>query len=96
MTTSRICRSKSSSVAARLCDATTNNGSGVVITGGTGSFGGIMARHLLASGCPDVVYAFGHGHVGLTAGAATARLVADMISGKHSSIGAAPYSASRF
>ena len=49
-----------------------------------------------ASGCPDVVHAFGHGHVGLTAGAATARLVADMISGKHPSIGAAPYSASRF
>ena len=30
-----------------------------------------------ASGCADVVHAFGHGHVGLTAGAMTARLVAD-------------------
>ena len=49
-----------------------------------------------ASGCPDVVHAFGHGHVGLTAGAATARLVADMISARHPSIEAAPYSARRF
>ena len=49
-----------------------------------------------ASGCPDVVHAFGHGHVGLTAGAATARLVADLISGRHPSIEAAPYSARRF
>ncbi len=49
-----------------------------------------------ASGCPDVVNAFGHGHVGLTAGAATARLVADMISARHPSIEVAPYSARRF
>jgi D-amino-acid dehydrogenase len=50
----------------------------------------------LASGCPDVVHAFGHGHVGLTAGAATARLVADLVSGRPSAIDAAPYSAGRF
>ena len=50
----------------------------------------------LASGCPDVVHAFGHGHVGLTAGAATARLVADLISGKQPAIEVPPYSASRF
>jgi D-amino-acid dehydrogenase len=49
-----------------------------------------------ASGCSDVVHAFGHGHVGLTAAAATARLVADLISGRGSSIAAAPYSARRF
>jgi D-amino-acid dehydrogenase len=49
-----------------------------------------------ASGCSDVVHAFGHGHVGLTAAAATARMVADLISGKCSSIEAAPYSAGRF
>jgi D-amino-acid dehydrogenase len=49
-----------------------------------------------ASGCPDVVHAFGHGHVGLTAGAATGRLVADLISGKPPSIDPAPYSARRF
>jgi len=49
-----------------------------------------------ASGCADVVHAFGHGHVGLTAGAATGRLVADLISGKPPSIDPAPYAARRF
>jgi D-amino-acid dehydrogenase len=49
-----------------------------------------------ASGCADVLHAFGHGHVGLTAGAATARLVADLISGKPPSIDPSPYSARRF
>jgi glycine/D-amino acid oxidase-like deaminating enzyme len=49
-----------------------------------------------ASGCADVVYAFGHGHVGLTAGAATARLVAELIGGRPSSIDLAPYAARRF
>jgi D-amino-acid dehydrogenase len=49
-----------------------------------------------ASGCADVVHAFGHGHVGLTAGAATGRLVADLISGKPPSIDPGPYSARRF
>jgi D-amino-acid dehydrogenase len=49
-----------------------------------------------ASGCADVLHAFGHGHVGLTAGAATARLVADLISGKPPSIDPGPYSARRF
>jgi D-amino-acid dehydrogenase len=49
-----------------------------------------------ASGCPDVVHAFGHGHVGLTAGAATARLVADLIGDRQPTIDPAPYSARRF
>ena len=49
-----------------------------------------------ASGCADVLHAFGHGHVGLTAGAATARLVADLISGKKPAIEVQLYSASRF
>jgi D-amino-acid dehydrogenase len=49
-----------------------------------------------ASGCADVLYAFGHGHVGLTAGATTAQLVADLVSGKPPSIDLTPYSASRF
>ena len=39
-----------------------------------------------SSGCPDVVHAFGHGHVGLTAGAATARLVADIVGGRQPAI----------
>jgi D-amino-acid dehydrogenase len=43
-----------------------------------------------------VVHAFGHGHVGLTAAAATGRLVADLISGKPPSIDPAPYAARRF
>lgn len=50
----------------------------------------------LASGCPDVVHAFGHGHVGLTAGAATARLVADLVSGERPEIDPTPYSVTRF
>jgi len=49
-----------------------------------------------ASGCPDVVHAFGHGHVGLTAGAATARLVADLVGGHTPEIDPLPYSARRF
>lgn len=49
-----------------------------------------------ASGCADIVYAFGHGHVGLTAGATTGRVVADIISGKQTSIDLSPYSARRF
>lgn len=50
----------------------------------------------LASGCADVVHAFGHGHVGLTAGATTARLVADLVGGCVPAIDPAPYSARRF
>ena len=49
-----------------------------------------------ASGCPDIVHAFGHGHVGLTAGAATAKLVADLISGRPPGIDPAPFAAQRF
>jgi len=49
-----------------------------------------------ASGCPDVVHAFGHGHVGLTAGATTGRLVADVISARPLSVELAPYAAARF
>jgi D-amino-acid dehydrogenase len=49
-----------------------------------------------ASGCADVVHAFGHGHVGLTAGAATGRLVADLVSSKPPTIDPGPYSAGRF
>lgn len=49
-----------------------------------------------ATASADIVHAFGHGHVGLTAGAATARLVADLITGTLPSIDPAPYSAQRF
>jgi D-amino-acid dehydrogenase len=49
-----------------------------------------------ASGCGDVVHAFGHGHVGLASGAMTGRVVADLISGKPPSIDVTPFSARRF
>lgn len=49
-----------------------------------------------ASGCPDVLYAFGHGHVGLTAGATTARLIADLINGTPPAFDLTPYAATRF
>ena len=49
-----------------------------------------------ASGCADVIHAFGHGHVGLTAGATTGLIVADIIAGRSARIDLAPYAASRF
>ncbi|MCC6719238.1 MAG: FAD-binding oxidoreductase [Acetobacteraceae bacterium] len=49
-----------------------------------------------ASGCGEVVHAFGHGHIGLAAGAMTGRLVADIVSGKTPVIDPAPYAPSRF
>ena len=50
----------------------------------------------LASGCSDVVYAFGHGHVGLTAGATTGLVVADIVAGRTPRVNLVPYSAVRF
>ncbi len=49
-----------------------------------------------ASGCADVFYAFGHGHLGLAAGPVTGRLVADLIGGLPPVIDPAPYSPRRF
>ena len=49
-----------------------------------------------ASGCADVVHAYGHGHVGLASGPMTGRLVADLISGHKPVIDPAPYSPQRF
>jgi D-amino-acid dehydrogenase len=43
-----------------------------------------------------VVYAFGHGHHGLTQAAATAELVGALIAGEQPAIDLAPYSAQRF
>jgi len=45
---------------------------------------------------PDVVYAFGHGHVGMTAAPMTGKLVADLVAGRPPSIDIAPYAAGRF
>lgn len=49
-----------------------------------------------ASGCTDVVHAFGHGHIGLAAGAMTGRLAADLVGGKPPVIDPAPYAPGRF
>lgn len=45
---------------------------------------------------PNVFYAFGHGHLGLTQAAATGRLVHDLVCGKTSPIDLAPFSPRRF
>lgn len=50
----------------------------------------------LATGCADVVHAFGHGHVGLTAGPMTGKVVADLIAGRPTRVDVAPFSARRF
>ena len=44
----------------------------------------------------EVVYAFGHGHYGLTQSAPTARLVADLIAGRTPAIDLSPFSPQRF
>ena len=44
----------------------------------------------------NVVYAFGHGHLGLTQSAGTARLVAELLTGQPASIDIAPFSPQRF
>ena len=45
---------------------------------------------------PDVVYAFGHGHLGLTQSAGTARLVADLLTDSRAAIDVASFSPQRF
>jgi D-amino-acid dehydrogenase len=45
---------------------------------------------------PDVIYAFGHGHLGLTQSAGTARLVADLLTGCQPIIDLASFSPQRF
>jgi D-amino-acid dehydrogenase len=45
---------------------------------------------------PNIVHAFGHGHVGLAATPATAELVADLMAGRAPTLDARPYRASRF
>jgi D-amino-acid dehydrogenase len=49
-----------------------------------------------ASGCADVVHAYGHGHIGLASGAMTGRLVADLVSGLPPTIDIGPFSPQRF
>ena len=47
-------------------------------------------------GATGVYAAFGHQHVGLTAGPRTGRLIADLISGRRPNLDLAPYDANRF
>ncbi|TIX87745.1 FAD-binding oxidoreductase [Rhizobium sp. P44RR-XXIV] len=49
-----------------------------------------------ARATPDVLYAFGHGHLGLTQSAGTARLVADLLTGQTPPIDLASFSPQRF
>jgi D-amino-acid dehydrogenase len=44
----------------------------------------------------DVIYAFGHGHVGMTAAPMTGKIVADLVAGRTPSIDIAPFAANRF
>ncbi|MGH6761233.1 MAG: NAD(P)/FAD-dependent oxidoreductase [Phyllobacterium sp.] len=45
---------------------------------------------------PNIVYAFGHGHLGLTQAAATGRLVRNLALGENSPLDLAPFSPQRF
>jgi len=45
---------------------------------------------------PRILYAFGHGHLGLTQSAATAALIGDLLQARPSAIDLAPYAISRF
>ena len=45
---------------------------------------------------PDVLYAFGHGHIGMASGPMTGKVVAELISGQPTSADVAPFSPDRF
>jgi D-amino-acid dehydrogenase len=45
---------------------------------------------------PDVIYAFGHGHIGMTAAPMTGKIAADLVAGRPSPIDTAPFAAARF
>ena len=47
-------------------------------------------------GAAGVYAAFGHPHVGLTAGPKSGRLIADLIADRHSNLDLAPYRVGRF
>jgi D-amino-acid dehydrogenase len=49
-----------------------------------------------ARATPRVIYAFGHGHLGLTQSAGTARLVANLLTGRPPTIDLTPFSPRRF
>ena len=45
---------------------------------------------------PDVFFAFGHGHLGLTLAPLTGKLIADLAAGRPPAVDMAPYAAERF
>lgn len=49
-----------------------------------------------APGRSNVYFAFGHGHLGLTMGAVTGRLIADLAAGRPPAVDLAPFGADRF
>jgi D-amino-acid dehydrogenase len=49
-----------------------------------------------ASRAPEVVYAFGHGHTGMTGGSTTGKIVADLVAGRAPAIDLAPFRKDRF
>ncbi|GES41894.1 D-amino-acid dehydrogenase [Rhizobium dioscoreae] len=49
-----------------------------------------------AKATPDVIYAFGHGHLGLTQSAGTAHIVADLLTRQAPAIDLTPFSPQRF
>jgi glycine/D-amino acid oxidase-like deaminating enzyme len=49
-----------------------------------------------ARASPDVIYAFGHGHIGMTAAPMTGRIVADLAAGRRPTIDTAPFAPARF
>ena len=49
-----------------------------------------------SSRSPDVLHAFGHGHVGMTGGPYTGKVIADLVAGRPAPIDLAPFRATRF
>ena len=49
-----------------------------------------------APAAANAFFAFGHGHVGLTAAAPTGEIIADLVAGRVPSIDIAPFAAERF
>jgi len=45
---------------------------------------------------PDVIYAFGHGHIGMASGPMTGKVAAELVSGATPSVDVAPFSPERF
>ncbi|KAF7962052.1 hypothetical protein AWV80_26105 [Cupriavidus sp. UYMU48A] len=50
----------------------------------------------VSSKFPSVIYAFGHGHLGITCSPMTSRVVTDLVLGRKPAIDLSPYSVSRF